>query len=173
MAQDEKVNNFFTEEIMPRSNGIADRKQEDSISPLKILFLTDNSSYQNVLQSSEDFFSTEANCLFLKMIQAMGLSQNDYSVALINSSKDWKSLLVNSCPQIVALLGASTTLAILEGEKLSKVRGQIIPKTFYVQDKTHQTKVVSLFHPDFLLINPAMKRTAWIDLQLIMKLILN
>ena len=69
-------------------------------------------------------------------------------------------------PQIVVSLGATVTNVLLgRREKLSGIHGQFIEKTI----DSHHFAMMPLFHPDFLLINPNMKRTAWIDLQKVME----
>lgn len=162
---------------MPTSNGLnfgtQHELQKTFAPPVKVLFLVDNSSYRNLLKDDHELFTTEANSLFLKMIQAMNLGEKDYAVVSINPEDRWETLAIWARAKVLAPLGASATSLVLAGEKLSKVRGQIIPKTISSAEKTHLFKIVPLFHPDFLLINPAMKRTSWIDLQLIMKLILD
>lgn len=69
-------------------------------------------------------------------------------------------------PQVVVSLGATVTNVLLgRREKLSGIHGQFIEKNI----ESHHFAMMPLFHPDFLLINPNMKRTAWIDLQKVME----
>ena len=73
-------------------------------------------------------------------------------------------------PEVIVSLGATVTNLILnKREKLSGIHGQFIEKTICLDDRSHSFSLVPLFHPDFLMINPNMKRTAWIDLQKVME----
>jgi uracil-DNA glycosylase family 4 len=66
----------------------------------------------------------------------------------------------------VVTLGAFASNLLLEGqERLSKIHGNFFPRSF--SDNFH-TQIVPLFHPNFLLINPSMKKSAWMDMQKIM-----
>jgi len=80
------------------------------------------------------------------------------------------SCIIENKPEVVVSLGATVT-NILFGrrEKLSGIHGQFIEKTVTVDSKSHTFTLMPLFHPDFLTINPNMKRTAWIDLQKVME----
>lgn len=73
-------------------------------------------------------------------------------------------------PQFVIPLGAIATNSILEKkERLSQVHGKFFSKTMKCSDELlHKYIVVPLFHPEFLLINTNMKRTAWLDLKNVM-----
>ena len=70
-------------------------------------------------------------------------------------------------PQFVIPMGAVATNMILERrERLSKVHGEFFKKSLRINDSSdHKYMVVPIFHPEFLLINPNMKRTAWLDLK--------
>jgi uracil-DNA glycosylase family 4 len=73
-------------------------------------------------------------------------------------------------PTFVIPLGAVATNFILEKkERLSQVHGKFFSKTIKFADElVHEYIVVPLFHPEFLLINTNMKRTAWLDLKNVM-----
>jgi DNA polymerase len=69
-------------------------------------------------------------------------------------------------PKVVVSLGATITNILLgKREKLSGIHGQFFEKT--IGECTFS--LMPVFHPEFLLINPNMKRTAWIDLQKVME----
>ena len=73
-------------------------------------------------------------------------------------------------PQIVVSLGATVTNILLgKRDKLSSIHGQFFEKTLSLESGSHQYSIMPIFHPDFLVINPNMKRTAWIDLQKVME----
>jgi uracil-DNA glycosylase family 4 len=109
--------------------------------------------------------------LLNKMIQAMKLSNDEYSILEIEVEKkekleDIKSQILAEKPSVVVTLGAFASNLLLEGqERLSKIHGNFFPRSF--SDNFH-TQIVPLFHPSFLLINPGMKKSAWMDMQKIM-----
>lgn len=73
-------------------------------------------------------------------------------------------------PNIVVSLGATVTNILLgKREKLSGIHGQFFDKTLSLDNESYSYQVMPIFHPDFLVINPNMKRTAWIDLQKVME----
>jgi len=73
-------------------------------------------------------------------------------------------------PQFIIPLGAiPTNLLLRNKERLSQVHGKFFPKGFKLPSGlTHNVLICPIFHPEFLLINPNMKRTAWMDLQKVM-----
>jgi uracil-DNA glycosylase family 4 len=70
--------------------------------------------------------------------------------------------LVN--PKVILALGAPATRTLLETrDGITKLRGRIFPR--------HGARCVPSFHPAYLLRNPAAKREAWADLQLVRRLL--
>lgn len=125
---------------------------------LKILFLGDTHD-----GTGED--------LLAKMIQAMGLPKDAIKRIFFNEQKDNREELLNAIktyrPEVVVSLGAIVTNILLEKkEKLSSIHGHFIES----EAESWKFLLVPIFHPEFLLINPNMKRTAWNDLQKIMEL---
>ena len=133
-----------------------------------------------------DTFNTDsgADDLLGKMITAMKLKPQEFERFAFNEALDEINDLEQNLkspdsataelfatitkvkPQIVVSLGATVTNVLLgRREKLSGIHGQFIEKTI----DSHHFAMMPLFHPDFLLINPNMKRTAWIDLQKVME----
>jgi len=96
-------------------------------------------------------------------------SVSDLAGNLENPDEATKSLfsfIAEKRPRIVVSLGATVTNILLgRREKLSGIHGQFFDKK--VGDC--HFSLMPVFHPDFLLINPNMKRTAWIDLQKVME----
>jgi hypothetical protein len=130
----------------------------------------------------------EGEDLLGKMIQAMKLKTgefnrfpfngklediNDLSNNLVEPTPETKELLEaikKFKPQIVVSLGATVTNILLgKREKLSGIHGQFFEKDLKAIHDSYTYQIMPLFHPDFLIINPNMKRTAWIDLQLVME----
>lgn len=73
-------------------------------------------------------------------------------------------------PNIVVSLGATVTNILMgKREKLSGIHGQFFEKTLSLDNESYTYQLMPIFHPEFLLINPNMKRTAWIDLQKVME----
>jgi hypothetical protein len=131
-----------------------------------------------------DSYNGEGEDLLGKMISAMKLKDNEFSRYplesalediedlagnLENPSPETAKLLAviaEKRPKVVVSLGATITNILLgKREKLSGIHGQFFEK------KTGDCNysLMPIFHPDFLIINPNMKRTAWIDLQKVME----
>ena len=67
-------------------------------------------------------------------------------------------------PKILVLLGSTAMNALIGNEiVISKMRGKWIEKRF----GNCKTSVIITFHPAFLMRQPAQKKMAWIDLQMI------
>ncbi len=67
-------------------------------------------------------------------------------------------------PKILVLLGSTAMNALIGGEVvISKMRGKWIEKKF----GDCNVSVIVTFHPAFLMRQPAQKKMAWIDLQMI------
>ena len=122
--------------------------------------------------------------LLAKMIGAMKLTSQEFSRFLFEeglenvndlafnlenpneATQNLRSSILKHKPKIVVSLGATTTNILLgRREKLSAIHGQFID----VVIDEFEFSMVPIFHPDFLIINPNMKRTAWIDLQKVME----
>lgn len=114
-----------------------------------------------------------------KMILAMGLGAGRFVRTSIYSflgpSEILKNFLVDLdffCPKVVVTLGAKATGILLGAQgRLSRIHGQVVERDFSSGGKKRTIKVVPIFHPTFLEINPSMKRTAWNDLQKVIKII--
>lgn len=88
--------------------------------------------------------------------------------------KELLAFILVQKPQMVFSLGANFTYFFLKRkEKLSQMHGNVVELRFVSEDKEllFSTKVMPLFHPELLIINPNMKRTTWIDLQKAMSFI--
>jgi DNA polymerase len=105
------------------------------------------------------------------MIGALNLPQNKVSRLLLDRTGDdnlalIRERLIETSPRAVVTLGAyATNLLTSKKTKLSSIHGQ-------EQKYTYEGCVYSffpVFHPDYLNINPNMKRTAWNDLKLVLE----
>lgn len=98
---------------------------------------------------------------------------NDLAANLANPSTETVELLEQIKkfkPSIVVSLGATVTNILLgKREKLSGIHGQFFEKSVSINNESYTYQLMPIFHPDFLVINPNMKRTAWIDLQKVME----
>lgn len=130
-------------------------------------------------------FSERQEELLHKIASAMKLNKEEYSISCIapisvKSPAEAKHILMENKaefdkkvwerrPEFVIALGALATEVLLgQKERLSSVHGKFFARTFSSNDTELKTLVVPIFHPDLLIINPSMKKTAWIDLQKIM-----
>lgn len=98
---------------------------------------------------------------------------NDLAANLSNPTPETVELLEQIKkfkPNIVVSLGATVTNILLgKREKLSGIHGQFFEKSVSLNNESYTYQLMPIFHPDFLVINPNMKRTAWIDLQKVME----
>jgi hypothetical protein len=117
-----------------------------------------------------DTFDGTGEDLLQKMIQAMQLGPGAVKRVAFDENNDSKqkleNIILDTRPKVVVSLGAIVTNILLERkEKLSTIHGQLIDKEI----NNWNYLLMPIFHPEFLLINPNMKRTAWNDLQKIME----
>ena len=76
------------------------------------------------------------------------------------------NFIIEKKPKVVVSLGATVTNILLgKREKLSTIHGQFFEKQY----GDTAFSLMPVFHPDFLVLNPNMKRTAWADLQKVME----
>lgn len=67
-------------------------------------------------------------------------------------------------PKIIVLIGATAMSAVVETkEAISNLRGKIIDYKLNFMDK--EVKILTIFHPSFLMRQPAKKKIAWLDMQ--------
>lgn len=154
--------------------------------------VSDNTPVHSIIFASDDFqqSSQESEELLSKMILAMKLDEDEFicfrgsflNEQIVDYSKNFESpseasaslfkKIIETKPRVVASLGATVTHILLgKKEKLSAIHGDFIERTVTYNGKKHSFLLVPIFHPDLLLINPNMKRTAWIDLQKIISFI--
>lgn len=123
----------------------------------------------------------ESEAMLSRMIQAMKLEAHEYVLApfkrsLVNPQEDayWNSLLselVKARPRIVFLMGANVTASFIgRKERISKLHGQVIRKEFKFGIESITLDLMPIFHPEYLLINTAMKKAAWEDFQKAMEI---
>tara|TARA_R110000868_G_scaffold103710_10_gene285473 strand:+ start:3553 stop:4353 length:801 start_codon:yes stop_codon:yes gene_type:complete len=140
---------------------------------IKIIFYGESSKLGDASQAS----GSRAAELLDKMVSAMKIPE-DQVLKLLSEEKleesgelfesFMKGLLVSRPAFVVSLGALATNTLIGRKEKLTRIHGQFFPIKIEDGVDKCQIQLMPLFHPDFLLINPNMKRTAWIDLQKIM-----
>ncbi len=133
--------------------------------------------------------SSKQSEIIVNMARAMKLAENEYKIIAVSEkylerddlhlvsffedSNEYEfqeilSEIVKFRPKIVFSLGASITNGLLRRkEKLSAMHGNLLELRLSSENNSQLflTKLMPLFHPDLLIINPNMKRTTWIDLQ--------
>lgn len=127
--------------------------------------------YGEASKLSKDNSDQRASELLQKMIAAMRIEAHKVVSVLSEAdlSEELARGIFHSRPKFVVSLGAVATNNLLgRKEKLTTVHGQFFPLKLESNGELFEAQLMPLFHPDLLLINPNMKRTAWIDLQKIM-----
>lgn len=110
--------------------------------------------------------------LFERMIIAMKLSRQEVCLYPIETEEnDLSSEVMNIAaylrPQLIVTLGAKATQKILKGQdRLSLIHGQFFTRKI---ENVGNFQIVPLFHPSIIETNQNMKKTAWSDMQKIMK----
>jgi hypothetical protein len=111
--------------------------------------------------------------LFERMIMAMKLDPSEVIVFPVEGmdeadfSKDVMEVAAFYKPEIIITLGAKATQKILKSnDRLTMVHGQFFNRTM---GDRGSFQVVPLFHPSIIETNQNMKKTAWADMQKIMK----
>lgn len=117
-------------------------------------------------------FSFKTAELFGRMLSAMKLEDQEviiYPTMLNEADISSEAMKVAGFykPEIIVTLGASATHKILKGqERLAQVHGQFFNRKI---EDIGEFVVVPLFHPSIIENNQNMKKTAWADMQKIMK----
>jgi len=116
--------------------------------------------------------------LLSKMIAAMKLQPKSYTRVFFEKEREiaglqWHQVLKTISHReelLVVSLGAMATNVILgRKERLSRIHGQEFQLNLQSEKRQTLLSVFPVFHPDILQINPNMKRSAWLDLQKVMK----
>lgn len=145
-----------------------------------VMFVGDSFLEENSTKGEEDLLG--------KMIAAMKLKNHEFcripfnrkledvmdlDENLKNPTPETQALfsaIAENKPMIVVSLGAIVTNILLgKRDKLSGIHGQFFEKSIVHEHESHNYQLLPIFHPEFLIINPNMKRTAWIDLQKVME----
>ncbi len=104
--------------------------------------------------------------LLERMTAAMHLSAENFAIWPNHQDQSWRDLAGSFRPKVVLALGsAALEMLTQRRERLSQVHGTFMPLNYPGGSCT----MMPIFHPDFILINPAMKRPVWQDLQKVMR----
>lgn len=141
-------------------------------------FDSDQLSILFVGQRPKDFDDENSRAdLLSKMIGAMQLKNLEFSRIYLSedtatAQSEWYRILemLDGRMQLcIVPLGAKACNTVLgTKERLSKIHGQEFKFRIIGKKTKIDLSVFPVFHPDFLQINPNMKRSAWIDLQKVM-----
>jgi hypothetical protein len=110
--------------------------------------------------------------LFSRMLSAMKLTDEEvliYPTMMndIDISNEVMKVAGFYAPEVIVTLGANATHKILKGqERLAQVHGEFFNRKI---ENIGTFVVVPLFHPSIIENNQNMKKTAWTDMQKIMK----
>lgn len=122
-------------------------------------------------ETPADFVEGESGDLLSKMVVALDLPANRTMTLLLeressNSLDIIQNALAENSPKAVVTLGAYATNLMLDKKtKLSQIHGK--EQKYIHQDISYS--FFPIFHPDYLNINPNMKRTAWNDLKKVLE----
>ncbi len=147
---------------------------------IKILFISEIQRQDVADVTSGDAFLDQLNVcfqdstanLFKKMIQAMNLGSDEFILFPYEFDQiSFSSELLALCeyfkiPIMVTLGSKSTNLMLNNSERLNFIHGQFFNKKI---SDNFSFDIVPLYHPSILETNQNMKKTAWVDMQKIMK----
>lgn len=148
---------------------------------IKALFVTENfRSWGEVTSELKGTFLDELLLglapktaeLFERMIVAMKLAPDEVLIYPIeHQGKDLSSEVMSIAatfkPEVMITLGALATNKVLKGnDRLTLIHGQFFTRSVA---RSGDFQVVPLFHPSIIETNQNMKKTAWSDMQKIMK----
>ena len=155
------------------------RLKDKKLNNIRMYFILDEINFNQISQGNLTCFNDEAQNLFLKMSKAMGVDESEFIIAglnLINETENYdvKALIMDEidlyAPKGIATFGAKAASLLLgRTERLAKIHGQFLTTRLQnTKDEARLIEWMPLFHPDLLLINPNMKKTAWVDMQKLM-----
>ena len=164
--------------------GISSQNINTEHEPLKVLFLGHLESIPE-LEGLLGLYQGASGDLLKNMIRAMTLEESEFAYSLFSVEQDFQlsmnpievlkdevmeDLLLeiyNLKPTLVICLGALVTNVVMgKRERLSRIHGEIFSRKIDLPDhETYEFQMMHIFHPEFLQINPNMKRTTWIDLK--------
>ena len=110
--------------------------------------------------------------LLEKMVGAMKFALGEAIVVFSDDPQQCFKEILTASPQVIVSIGAaSLNLLLGRRERLSLVHGRVFDCIVQNKEISSEFKLVPIFHPDILAINPSMKRVAWNDLQKVFPLV--
>lgn len=128
----------------------------------------------------ETCFNKEEADLFSKMIKAMNLESHEIWISSFKKEdlEDEKTQELLHLelgflgPKMLVSLGAVATQFLMQKKiRLSVVQGEYFEYIVEFKDRVKEYTFMPLFHPEYLLINPNMKRKAWEGMKKIMEVL--
>lgn len=139
---------------------------------LKVLFVY-NLSTDALELSEEERASAPSEQLLDRMISAMKIDRDSYEKLVIEAGERelfLKHLSEREVEVVVPMGAVATNLVLGKQERISVVHGKFFDKELtYKNNQVRQFKIVPVFNPEMILINPSMKLSTWNDLQKIME----
>ena len=144
---------------------------KNSTTPLKILVLGDVSTESN---EATEILEGEKYKLLARLFWALGLKKHEVGFGSFiekevnNVSRSSNSFysLTKYKPKYILTLGAAPLCFLNFNERLNKVHG----KELDLDINGTNFKVIPIFHPEYLLVNPNLKKTHWERLDQVSKL---
>ena len=174
----DELTKFISAEAFSEFNNLIKNKKPGK---LAVLFITESfreTSEREVVENASPLVASFLPCLphktselFEKMVTAMKLNADETLLLGLESKgedllKAVMSVADHLKPEVIITLGAKSTQRVLKSpDRLTMVHGQFFQRK--IGDWTAQ--IVPLFHPSIIETNLNMKKTAWIDMQKIMK----
>lgn len=108
--------------------------------------------------------------LFSKMIKAMKLTEDQVWLSSASDPEIMHAELCHLNPKFVISLGAVATHKLMNKKvRLTLVQGEFFSYLVDYQGQNKEFLFMPLFHPEYLLINPNMKRKTWNGMQKLME----
>lgn len=172
----------YLEVLKELSPILYNEKTEIENTKLDILFIVDDEFIHKEQNDVEDkkinvFFEPEVALLFQRMIKAMHLKRENYSLSSFSEEYDsMESALLSEIyqrePRYIVPLGGYVSSKLLKTkERLQSLRGKFYPIELKLagEEKTKSFEVLPLFSPNYLNEAPNSKRLAWGDMQKLMQ----
>jgi len=175
LSNDEMKTKFFEQHSVLGSSKFESEDQQ-----LDVLFVNDEDIKSSINQELDHqklsvFYDDEVATLFQRMIFAMKLDKNKYSISsLLLDTDGAQDLVLNEIYQrdpkyIVSLGGYVTSHLLKTKERLAQLRGSFHKVAIEMGGEQKSFELLPLFSPNYLNEAPNSKRLAWEDMQKLME----
>lgn len=121
------------------------------------------------ITEAETCFSKDSASMVEKMLGAIHLQSSNYLITALHRKEDDFNNLENIKkmfffyePNFIICFGAIASKALLNNtDRLSQLNGKIEKRNWFFNGQEQEVNIMPLFHPDYLLINPVMKKNVW------------